>query len=86
MQNLYGSDPLKFKELIADFLVNDLQKIRPKLQERLSLLKYLCESLRYKQFGEIDLEMQKEWRKNILMVSINIIWTTRMDSYKFVSA
>jgi hypothetical protein len=34
-------------------------KIRPKVQDRLSLLKYLEESIKYKTFGEIDAEMQK---------------------------
>lgn len=42
------------KELIIDFLQTDMPKLRRKLTERLSLLKYLCESLKYKQFTEID--------------------------------
>jgi len=49
-------------------------KLRPKVQDRLSLLKYLEESIKYKSFGEIDAEMQKEWRKNPMLVIVSTIW------------
>jgi hypothetical protein len=54
IQNIYQKDPLHMKELVIDFLQTDMPKLRRKLTERLSLLKYLCESLKYKQFTEID--------------------------------
>jgi hypothetical protein len=76
---------LKIAELISDFVLNHIAQIRQKVNERLSLIHYLSESLRYKQFGEIDVEMQREWRKNILMMSVGTIWSTRMENHKFVS-
>ena len=30
--------------------------------------------------------MQKEWRKNLLLMSVNTIWTTRMINHKFTNA
>lgn len=42
LNSVYEIDHLGIKEIVFDFLENDVPKLRHKLQERLSLLKYLC--------------------------------------------
>lgn len=58
-------------------------ELRGKLQERLSLLKYLEGSLKYRSFVEIEAEAVREWRKNALFFSIGTIWGRSMLAHPF---
>lgn len=66
-----------------NFIKERAGDLRGKVQERLSLLKYLEESLKYKSFAEIEAEVLREWRKNALLFSLGTLWSRCMLDHKF---
>jgi hypothetical protein len=83
LDSVYENDPINLKATYREYIKQRLPELKPKLQERLSLLKYLEESLKYKSFSEIDLEIQKEWKKNVLFFSISAIWAKCILNLQF---
>ena len=71
--------------MMIKFLDHELPKFRQRMQERLSLSHYLAETLKYKPFAEVQKEILKQWRKNVIFFSLNTIWSMRIKAHEFTN-
>jgi hypothetical protein len=56
---------------------------RIKIQERINLMKYQEDNIKYLPITEIDTYIQKEWRKNLLLLELNNIWFSCIATQHF---
>lgn len=85
LKQVYAEDGIGLRGRVQGFLEGRSGELRGKVQERLSLLKYLEGSLKYRSFLEIEAEAVKEWRKNALLFAVGTIWAHCMLAHQFKS-
>jgi hypothetical protein len=83
LKQVYPDDSIGFRDTLGGFLTGRMAELRGKVQERLSLLKYLEGSLKYRSFLEVEAEAVREWRKNALLFAIVTIWARSMLAHEF---